>query len=261
MTDDDRLDELLQPVPDIHARLLWLGGAGPAPGCAALGDAGEPLGSLVRSAAVTASTNGVDHLVAWAGLRLRGRLAPAFAHYTLLRATFEGVCTSRWLADAKVEPRVRIARAIGAQLADLAERRKIEQMARPAGAAPLERGPDYRPASERIARLEEAAAVAGLCPVRISHTDVVDRFGPGEASYRILSAFAHGGQAVPLAASRSTINADQDADGLTGVRLEADPAATIRMSEIAVHTATVAVRELFSYHGRSWDDATPADAG
>lgn len=236
--------------------LMWLGQSGPTPSSAAIADSAELHGELVRSLAVTAANNGIDHLLAWAGLRLRGRLGPSFAHYTLLRSALEGVCRSRWLADAKVDRRVRIARAIGAQLADLTERRKIEQLPRPADAPPLPpRGPNYRTAAVRIANLEESAAAAGLCPLRITTTDLLERFGPGEASYRIQSAFAHGWQSVTFAASQVTVNEEPDLDGLLGSRIEANVDATVQMTEVTVHTAAVALRELFTYHGRSANDA------
>lgn len=216
------------------------------------------MGELVRSEAVTTIGSALDHLVAWAGLYVRGGLLPTFAHYTLLRSAVETGSTSRWLVDASVDRRARVARGIGHQLADLSERSKLERIPRPADAAPLpEPPPDFRYAAQRIEALEDAAAAAGLRPVRIGHTAVVARYGLGEFAYRVLCAFAHGGQAVPLAVSSRERPGEADAGGLRTVRLTGDVERAIRMTDATIGLAHLALREVFAYHGHAFDP-TPA---
>lgn len=266
MDDPERLGELLLTVPPLHERLLQLGDLGPAPGSNALTDleVGQPaelvLGELVRSGALTSVGNAIDHLVSWAGLCVRGKLLPTFAHFTLLRSTVEAASTARWLVDPTVDRRVRVARGIGHQLADLGERNKLERIARPSAAPVLPPSPpDARTADQRIKALDEAAAAAGLCPLRIGHTDVVARYGLGEFAYRMLCAFAHGGQAIPFAASSRGEPADPDVGGLRSVRLTGDVAGAIQMTDAAIALAHLTLVEVFAYHGHAF--ALPPPGG
>jgi hypothetical protein len=202
--------------------------------------------------------NALDHLLAWAGVFIRGQLQPVYAHYTLVRSAIESTATARWLVDPKVDPRVRVARGIGYTITDLVERKRIEQIPWPESAPPRPaRSATWRPAVERIANLEERAAVAGLCPLKISHTDVVARFGPGEFVYRVLSAFAHGGLAIPFAASEGGEPSEPDAGGLYTVRTTSKYKLTIDLTDAAVTWARAALVEVFAYHGH---DATPPTA-
>jgi hypothetical protein len=258
--DQQRLGDLLLTVPPLHERLQELGRLGLAPGSTALTDLAVPLAELVRSDAVTTITSAVDHLVAWAGLYLRGGLLPTFAHFTLLRSAVETASITRWLVDPTADRRVRVARGIGYTLTDLGERGKLERVPRPAGAPPpLEPPHEFRYAAERIAVLEDAAAMAGLCPLRIGHTDVVARYGLGEFAYRMLCAFAHGGQAVPLAVSSREGPSEADAGGLRTVRLTGDVGRAMQMSDATIGLVHRALGEVFAYHGHAFDP-TPTEA-
>ena len=264
MTDDNedsihrRLGEALRPTLALHEQLAALRDVALPPDSPAMVDSNAvPFGQLVRSHAMTAATNGVDHLVAWGALYIQGRWAPTFAHMTLLRGSLEGCSTARWLVDPAVDSRVRIARGVGAQLADLAERAKIENLPRKTPPAP--RQPNFRPASERIHRLEEAAAAAGICPLRIGHTDVVARFGPGEASYRLVCSYAHAGMALTMATSDLEVADENDPDGLRVARLTANPQLSLDMTELAIANASRAVREIYAYVGHRLDQPTPGD--
>jgi hypothetical protein len=259
------LANALDQVEPLHARLVALAQEGPTAGSSALTDqAVDQLGELVRAHAVVALTNGLDHLYAWARLFRAGDapsdappdpnrlyvLLPTFAHMTLLRSTVEGTATARWLVEASVDPRVRIARGIGAQLDDLRERGKIEALPKPPGAPASAAGSTFRPASVRIQNLENRAAAAGLCPLRIGRTDVAARFGPGEGLYRMLCAFAHGGMAIPLSSSQGQAG-DADVGGLRPIRVEANADHAADMTYLAVRGAQRSLSEVLAYHGRS----------
>jgi hypothetical protein len=219
-----------------------------------MADSSEPLGELIRASAVVAMTNSLDHLLAWATLYLRGKLAPTFAHMTLLRGAVEGASTARWLVEPAVARRVRIAGGTGAELVDLAEVNKIQRLPRRTAAPPRTSG---RPAAARIRELEDAAAATGICPLRIGHTDAVARYGAGEFSYRLLCAFAHGGTAIPLAMSLLDVSKTDDADTLRSGLMEADDQVALDMTEIVMRTVLTALREVYAYHGRAFDDTPP----
>ena len=250
-----KLGNLLLTVPPIHERFFALRDLGPAPGSRAMADLALPLGSEVRAGAITAVNSSLDHLVTWAALLLDGGKLPAFAHFTLLRSTVEAASTARWLVE-DVDERVRVARGIGNLLADLRERNRLERVPRPADVPPLpppETG--AMTAAQRIAKVEETAAAAGLCPLAIGHTDAVARYGLGEFAYRLLCAFAHGGQAVPFAASRKDQPDDRDAGGLRAVRMTGDVGIALRITEASVALARLAAREVFAYHGHDFAES------
>lgn len=160
---------------------------------------------------------------------------------------------ARWLVDPQVAPRVRVARGIGYMLGDLGERNKLERMPRSPSWPPLpDPGPTYRTAAVRFAELEDAAAAAGLCPLRIGHTDVVARFGLGEGMYRILCAFAHGGQAVTFAVSDAGDPGELEV-GLRNVSLEANVGRLVEVTGAAVHLTHRTLIEVFAYHGHAFE--------
>jgi hypothetical protein len=257
MDDQQRLGELLETVPPLRDRFMELRDVTPSDGSNAAIELAEPLGKWVRVQGVASLSSGLDHLLAWAALFLRARLVTPIAPMTLLRSSVEGTATARWIVDPTVDSRVRMARAIGAQIADLGERKQIERIA-PAAATHEWTG-GAQPATIRIQRLEEEAAAAGLCPLRITHTDVVARFGPGEGVYRMLCAFAHGGVSIPLAASTIEVLRPDDPNG--PVHLEADDKRLFDLTELAVAYALRAVSDMFDYHGLSLGEPTPDAVG
>jgi hypothetical protein len=254
MDDQQRLGELLETVPRLRDRFMDLRDVVPADGSNAAIELAQPLGKWVRVQAIASLSSGLDHLLAWAALFLRARLVTPIAPMTLLRSSVEGTATARWIVDPTAVTRVRMARAIGAQLADLGERKQIERLS--AAAATNQWAGDGQPATVRIQRLEEEAAAVGLCPLRITHTDAVARFGPGEGVYRMLCAFAHGGVSIPLAASTVEVLRPDDPNG--PVHLEADDARLFDLTELAVAYALRAVSEMFDYHGLSLEEPTSA---
>lgn len=256
-----KLGELLLTVPPMHERFFALRELGPAAGSRSMTDLGVPLGAEVRAGAVTATNSSLDHLMSWAMLCLEAGQLPAFAHFTLLRSSVEAASTARWLVDRRVEPRVRVARGVGALLSDLGERNKLERVPRPADAPPLPPAPpESRTAAQRIMMVEESAAAAGICPLPLRHTDLVSRFGLGEFAYRMLCAFAHGGQAIPFAASNKDEPDERDAGGLRAVRMTGDIDVTVRVTEASIALTRQAVREVFEYHGHAFEP-TPGAGG
>jgi len=254
-----RLGDVLIQAPAIHDRLLDLGELGPKPGSNALTDLQASRGELVRSGAIASINSSIDHVVSWAGLFIRAGMLPSFAHYTLLRSAAEGASSARWLVDPTVDRNERVARGMGHQLADLIERRKLEQIAIPTGTAEsLIRATEGRLADERIEELRRDAGAAGLTPVHITRTDLVARFGVGEFAYRILCAFAHAGLAIPFAASTRTEPREPDAGGLRAVTLTGDIEGAILMSGSVVSLVWHALGEVYAYQGYPIDPTPPA---
>lgn len=256
-----KLGRLLLKVSPLHQRFFALRELGPAPGSRAMSDVKLPLGAEVRAGAITAVNSSLDHLVSWATLVLEAGQLPAFAHFTLLRSTVEAASTARWLVE-EVDERVRVARGIGNLLADLRERNKLERVPRPPDAPPLPPPePGSMTAAQRIADVEEKAAAAGLCPLWIGHTEAVARYGLGEFAYRLLCAFAHGGQAIPFAASHKDKPDERDAGGLRVVRMTGDIGVGLRITEASVALARLAAREVFAYHGHNFAAQSSSPAG
>jgi hypothetical protein len=190
-------------------------------------------------------------MLAWRNLYVRGRVVPTFAHMTLLRSVIEGASTTRWLVQASATSSTRVARGIGAALADLEERGKVERLAAP---ETLSRGRRGKSAADRITDMRASAAAAGQSIETRGHTWLAEHHGPGAATYRVLCAFAHGGQAITLAASDATKRDAVDSDDLRAVLLEPNREGTMLMSRTAVAHAQAALVALYLYYGRSLAD-------
>lgn len=248
MGEAEDLYAILQPVPEWHELLLDLKTAVPTPDSPYVTDAQHPLSRFLRQGMTASMTSGMDHLMAWSALYCRARLLPAAGHFTLMRSALEGASMTRWMVDPTVDSRVRLARGVGAQLDDLTERRRIERLGPERDAAWWSPG---KPATDRIRDLEAEAGDVGIQPERVTYTDAVARFGPGEAAYRILCAFAHGGQAVPMSASRRTVNATTGGDRV--VTLEPDIENALAMTQGTAACVLRALREMYGYYGHQLD--------
>lgn len=203
-------------------------------------------------------TVGMDHAEAWR-LLAAGEDLPTFAHFTLLRSVAEGAVIARWLVDKAVDSDERLRRGWGAQLADLEERRRMEDLATRDGLE-LPRGQGLL-ARERITDLEKEAKDARISPRKpLGITDLfaryatppkADLFGAGEALYRMLSAIAHGKQWALLPMTTREWPAEEPPAG--PVRLSIHFHMTALATRNVLIVAEAALQDIEVYGGRRSD--------
>lgn len=245
MNPTERLYRVLDIAPAVHRAYMELRDVTPAPESPFLEDRESPLGDYVLQGAFAGLASGLDHLMAWSGMFRAGVLHPTHAHFTMLRSTVEGLAQARWIIDPNVESRVRLGRGVGSALDDLRERRIIEDLLQRPVPDPATGG---KLASERIVDLEAKAATAGVQVERIKHTEAARRYGLGEVEYRLLCAFAHGGQAIPLTTSLGEVT-HIEAAGMESKRMEANLEHSAGMTHKAADVALATVSEMYIYYG------------
>jgi hypothetical protein len=133
----------------------------------------------------------LDHLATWRAVLLAGQ-QPTGAHMTLLRSAILAAAVARWLVDRDAAPQTRLERAVAWLHEDYRLRAQVERLSRARG------GPDWRPATERAADLDAAAAGLGLgATPLLNDTDMVKAHGPhrrkdrNEVTFAVASAYAH----------------------------------------------------------------------
>lgn len=257
MEDRDPIEELLRIPALMDRRMRTMSDLGIAPGSPADLDDRTPLGQHTRTHASAALGNAIDHLKTWGAIYIQASVRPVFAHLTLIRSSIEAAATARYLLDASADQSVRIARGAGAAVGDLRERGRIEESVRRDGGDLVREGGET--ADARIAEIRRTAKLHDQ-PIHAapSHTQLVTDFGPGEVTYRVLCAYAHGGVMVPLATSvrfAGAPSAGPDPDHLRRIRIEPDADMALQMTNFAVHYTSIGVQAMAVYLGHA-DEAT-----
>jgi hypothetical protein len=241
---------VFEPVERIRTRLSQLSHDGPSAGSRAARDARTKLGEMAWTLALPASTIGVDHLLAWKGLRLGASLQPAFSHWTLIRGAIEGNAVARWLCDPAIDGRERIQRAAGVQLADYTQRLSFE---RRIASRPAKLRTSGRTAEQRIAELERRLGRVVPIPMP-SATDLfalyasVDAKEPreGERLFRAISGIAHAKVWSLFGMSELGERTANRGGGLV-VRVGADEKLGLRATVVAMHVAADALVDIERY--------------
>lgn len=240
------LVKTLEPVPglvDEHGELVK---ATPAEDSPAARDAARPEGHRIWIIANQLWGNGAEHLVVWRDLILKARVHPRSAQYTLLRGTFEGIVTCRYLVDEGAGQAVRISRACAQQLEDWRQRKNFEsQINLPDRPLPAKR------AHQRIDDLRRSMVANGV--TEIPMPSFVERFrthGDGEWLYRVLSAHAHGFEWSLMTARIKPVEDATPWVGSGAGMVEASEDMTLQMTALAVAQLAESFAELKRYAGR-----------
>ena len=219
---------LQQHVERIGERIDAIVKGGPPPANSeASRAAADKLGVLAFHFAALNIQVSVDHLRAT--VALLQTIIPAFAHMSLIRPAHEYALVAEWLMEPRLSTDDRIARGVGIQVKDYADRRNFESDVRPRKRA--------LPSDAKLTALLEAAHARNLARkdstgaiIPLANCELpgaVDLFrmyektgraGHGSWLYRYYSGFPHGRQWASL------INAERgsaaDANGnATGVVL------------------------------------------
>ncbi|MDQ2913461.1 MAG: hypothetical protein M3T56_09415 [Chloroflexota bacterium] len=191
----DDFVKVFAPLERTQTRFSELSIGGPTRGSSAARDGRTKVGKIAWDTALVAGSIGVDHLVAWRMLRLRGAFQPNFAHLALIRGAIEGSSVARWLCDPDIQTTERLRRAAGAKLNDLTERGKFERRMSSRLAKPTGKG---RTAEQRIVAFERLLRRRNIEPKQMPRaTELFARYFPGktaegsEGFYRMISAVIH----------------------------------------------------------------------
>lgn len=194
-THDDYV-RLFEPLAAMQARHGELSRVGPASRSQAAIDSRSKVGQMAWHLSLPAAAIGVDHLVAWANLRVRAGSQPPFSHFTLIRAAIEGCAVARWLCDPAVTAAVRVQRAAGVQLEDYEQRLRFENRTGSGLVKPTGSG---RTAAQRLAGLKKLLASHKVTALQMPPTTVLfGRYAPfddrpigGEGLYRLMAGVIH----------------------------------------------------------------------
>jgi hypothetical protein len=228
-------------------------------GTLAEADDALPHARFVAMYATQALAYALDHLSAWQMLVDAGRI-PIEAHVTLLRAALQGSVRCRWLVDATIDSRTRVARGYATRRDDQIERDKYEGSS--------EGGPRPAPASgktaaERLVELEDARK-ATLDPVDptvgipivgfTDDTSLMKTYGL-ERWFRLASAAAHGKEWVFGAASLAPSPDASTRPGVSHGAISANDDVVLGLTSAAIAAVAQAIAALEAY------TSEPADRG
>jgi hypothetical protein len=206
----------LTRIDDLWKRLDVAVTTPAATGSPAEMDVAEKERVFAYDLAVTGLRAALDHLVTWRSVLAAG-LMPTYAHMSLIRTAHESALLAFWLMDRGLDPDVRRARGIAAQVADYDERRKFEDAA---GRTSVD--PPGKLAVERLASLMTVAGQLGLTQLDKKGKIVLKTTVPGTVElfdlyepvppaakpqflYRLYSGYAHAKQwAMVIGAQRMT---------------------------------------------------------
>jgi hypothetical protein len=246
--DATRLAAAMEPLEGLHAAHQELAQAGPAEGSVAARDEARPEGHRIWLIANQMWESAMEHALAWRQLLVKAQYQPRSAHYTLLRATFEGIVTSRYLIDQNVSQAVRISRACAQQLEDWRQRRAFEDRAGSELKAPE---PPAKRASERMVDLRKSMTASGIIEIKAAHvTDLFDSHGDGQWLYRVLSAHAHGLEWSLMSGSIEEVPNAKPRPGSGAAIVSASDSITLGVTELAVMRLNNSLDELRAYAGR-----------
>ena len=248
-----RLARILNGARPLKARLEFAVRAGVMTGSPAATDRAHPLGHHVAILAGDYLSTGIEHLVVWEHLLLAG-MQPRIAHVTLIRGALECAVTTRWLLDPRIDSADRIRRGVALLVEDYANRRDFED---DLGVATRKLEPPVKSGAERLAELktERGATAVG----RIDVPTMTARFGAytlvapgtGRATYRLISAHAHGKQWKGLAATYEVANDAAMIKGGLIVKVGPNDDMAIWLTALATRVSTTALSEFEGYNGVS----------
>ena len=189
----------------------------------------------------------LDHLATWRAVLLAGQ-QPTGAHMTLLRSAILAAAVARWLVDRDAAPQTRLERAVAWLHEDYRLRAQVERLSRARG------GPDWRPATERAADLDAAAAGLGLgATPLLNDTDMVKAHGPhrrkdrNEVTFAVASAYAHSRRWRSLL-DRTDVRGPAPSGGLL-VRTSANDEQALVFARLALAAVELAIRDVRGYLG------------
>ncbi|MFK3983122.1 hypothetical protein ACI2K4_22435 [Micromonospora sp. NPDC050397] len=194
----------LQRVDQLWTRMDIVVLNHPAETSEVLNDRKDPLRAYAHDLAMLATRTALDHLRAWQTLFTSGEI-PVYAHFSLLRSAHESALFAYWLSEPGLDRDERRRRGIAGQVADLDERRKIEEAIGRTEATP------GKLAAKRLEDLMDKATELGLttknkngktilAPGTPSVVELFDRYeaAPPEVKasylYRLYSGYTHGKQ-------------------------------------------------------------------
>jgi hypothetical protein len=243
-------EKVFQPLEHLEARHRQLARNGPEAGSRAARDGRTKLGRMAWDLGLAASVIGVDHLVGWRMLRLRGGFQPTVAHWTLIRGAIEGMSVARWLCDRSIDANERIRRAAGVQLDDYRQRLAFERRMDGRLVKPKGRG---RTAAQRIAAFEHRLGQTKSIPMP-SATDLFARYAlpddekllAGEGLFRVISAIAHA-KVWSLPALTTATERIQHAGGRLTMGLTTDDKRVLDVTQVTMRVAADALADLEWY--------------
>lgn len=243
-------EKVFEPLERLEARHHQLARDGPAAGSRAARDGRTELGRLAWDLGLAAAVIGVDHLVAWRMLRLRGGFQPTVAHWTMIRGAIEGVSVARWLCDRSIDASERIRRAAGVQLDDYRQRLAFERRMDAQLVKPRGRG---WTAAQRIAAFEHRLGQTKSIPMP-SATDLFGRYAlpddehliAGEGLFRVISAIAHA-KVWSLPALTTVTERIEHVGGRLTMGLTTDDKRVLDVTGVAMRVAADALADLDWY--------------
>lgn len=258
-TDDDsqdpaitaRLAQALAQAPVLFDRLHATAKAGAASGSEAAKDAAAPLGHNGQILAVDHLSSGIEHLVMWNRLLTSG-VQPNTIHMTLIRGAMEGAVTCRWLIDPRAASRERVGRGVALLLEDYRNRHDFErdfgipsEKVKP----PAKTGADRRAEllAERTAHKIGVVNVPKMTPLFGGYIGLEP--GPGRATYRLLSAYAHGKQWKGLTTKNQAVENAAPVPGGQLMKVSANDDLSLQMTVLGMRVAAAALAELRAYYG------------
>jgi hypothetical protein len=220
-----------------------------APGSMVEADEALPHARFVRIHAAQSLASAIDHLTAWR-LLVEGRLVPIQAQTTLMRAAIEGSVRCRWLVDATIDSKTRVARGYATRRDDQIQRRRFEE-SREGLADDEERvrpvEATARTAAERLAELEAWRSAANIPMVGFTDTTALVRAYGLERWFRLASGAAHGKE---WALNASTIQPSPDAADRPGVghgRVSLNDDVTLALTTTSLRAVAAAVATFEAY--------------
>ena len=245
-------DRIFLPLEGIFNRTVQLGRKGPALGSRAARDGRQKVGRMAWDLAAPANALGLDHLVAWRMLRMKGGIQPGFGHLTLIRAALEGMALSRWLCDPAIGSDERSRRGAGVQLSDYEQRLRFERRMASRIAEPVG---DAKTATQRIDALERLLRKQQVKPISMpSATDLFAKYVlagrpellAGESLYRLISGIAHA-KVWSLYGISELGERVELGDGRYAVSVTADDQLSFMATAIAMLVAAQALADLEWY--------------